>query len=287
MAGNEIDLRGGRQVSAPETPLPQVSGGRKNSSATAGPIPVRLVSPSLEVTVAVNPTAPAAYAVIDGDRKDEVRVAWENGMWTLTWPEDAGVNVFSGGGSVTFGRMQVNSFGRGGVYVNGVRVDNLAGGPVKEQPKVHLILPSGCSLYCEVQAGDVIIPPANSERHGLALVSLTTQSGGLEAGCAVGQVVVSSQSGGVSVSGYTGHVSVNTMSGSIDLEHAAGDVQAETMSGNVHVHCEASVSVMASSMSGSVRVTAADGVTVRGSGSSMSGSVRVPDTMSGGGRSRW
>lgn len=280
MAGNEIDLRGGRQVSAPETPLPQVAGsGRRESKATAGPIPVRLVSPSLDVTVAVNPTAPAAYAVIDGDKKDEVRVAWESGMWTLTWPEDAGVTTIHGGGIVFGnGNVQVTSFGRGRTVINGT------GMPGKDQPKVHLILPSGCSLYCEVSAGEITIPPAADERHGLSVVSLTSQSGGLDAGCAIGQVLVSSQSGGVSVTGYTGNVNVNTMSGGIDLEHAAGDVQAKTMSGNVSVHCERDVTVMASSMSGSVRVSAADGVTVRGSGSSMSGSVRVPATMSGGGR---
>lgn len=287
MAGSDIALPGGRQVSAPETPLPQAPlGGRRESKATAGPIPVRLVAPSLEVTVAVNPTAPAAYAVIDGDRKDEARVAWENGMWTLTWPEDAGVTSFSGG-SIIMGNARINSFGGGKVYVNGVRVDQMMGGQGKEQPRVHLILPSGCSLYCEVQAGDVIIPATRDERHGLSLVSLHSQSGGLEAGCALGQLVVSSQSGGVSASGYTGTANISTMSGSVDLEHTAGDVQAKTMSGNVSVHCEADVSVMASSMSGSVRVTAADGVTVRGSGSSMSGSVRVPATMSGGGRPRW
>jgi hypothetical protein len=164
----------------------------------------------------------------------------------------------------------------------------MTGGAAKEQPTVHLILPSGCSLYAELQSGDVEIPPTADERHGLTLVSLSSQSAGLYAGCAVGEVALSTQSGGCTIDGYAGPVNVNTMSGSIDLAHAAGTVQAKTMSGGVHVHCEQSVLVSASSMSGSVRVTAAPGAEPTGSGSSMSGSVSLPPSMGGGGRKhRW
>lgn len=279
MAGSEIAIPEGRAVSAPETP----HGGR--TSDVTGIISVRLVASSLEAMVVVNPTAPAAYAVISGDKNEEVSVAWQNGMWTFTWPEDAGVSYTHT--SVNFGRMQVNSFGRGGgVFVNGVRVDNL-GGPAKEQPKVHLILPSGCSLYAEIQAGGVEVPATANERHGMALVSLSGSSAGLWTRCAVGQVSFRSQSGGLTADGYTGPVSADTMSGSVDLFHAAGNVQAKSMSGSVGVHCEDSILVQASSMSGSVHVTAAEGAAPTGSGSSMSGSVRVPATMSGGGRRAW
>lgn len=281
MPGREIAIPEGRVVSAPETPLPGArTGSRREEQATAGPIPVKVIGASVEVTAVVNPRTPAAYAVISGDKADEVTIGWSGGTWTLEWPEDAG-----GYGSthISFGGVQANSFGRGGsVYVNGVRVDNLGGAAAREQPKVHLILPSGCSLYADLQSGGVYVPATADPKHGLSLVSLTSQSGGLEADCAVGQVVVSSQSGGVTANGFTGPVQVNTMSGSIDLAHAMGTVQAKTMSGGVHVHCEDSIMVSASSMSGSVRVTAVEGVTPTGSGSSMSGSVSLPSSMSGG-----
>lgn len=279
MPGRETAVPEGRTVSAPETPH------QGHSSSAAGAVPVRLAAPSLAATVVVNPTAPAAYAVISGDKSDEVSIAWEDGFWTLRWPEDAGVTPVSYG-SFHIGNVQFNSSGIGGaVYVNGRRVDGMTGGAVKEQPAVCLILPPGCSLYAELQSGDVEIPPPADERHGLTLVSLSSQSAGLYAGCAVGEVILSTQSGGCVIDGYTGPVNVSTMSGSIDLAHAAGNVQAETMSGGVHVHCEQSVLVSASSMSGPVRVTAAEGAEPTGSGSSMTGFVSLPPSM-GGGRKR-
>lgn len=275
MPGRDIAIPEGRPVSAPETP------GGGHSSKTVGAIPVRLVAPSLHAVVIVNPQAPAAYAVISGDKHDEVSITWEHGYWTLRWPEDAGVTTVHG--SMRVGNIQVNHFNSGGsVYVNGVRVDNLMSGAMKEQPTVHLILPSGCSLYGELQSGEVEIPATANERLGVTLVSLSSQSAGLYAGCAVGEISLGTQSGDLRVDGFTGQVNANTMSGDIELAHAAGNVQAKTMSGDVQVHCEQNIMVAASSMSGDVRVTAADGVTPTGSGSSMSGGVSLPPSMGGG-----
>jgi hypothetical protein len=278
MTGKDIDLRNGRAVSAPETPFPARQRGRTSSQAAAGPVPVRIVAPSLNVTAVVNDRAPAAYAVIDGDKRDEVSIAWEDGKWTLRWPEDAGVTVSHGSfqaGDV-YGGIQ---FGNGNVQFNSFssRQSRAAnGGAGKEQPVVHLILPSGCSLLAEVQAGSVTVPATADPKHGLIELSVQGMSAGIEAGCALGQVSLESQSGGLTATGYTGPVGVSTMSGSIELEHAMGDVSAQTMSGGVFIHCEDSITVNASSMSGSVRVTAADGARPRVSASSMSGSVRKP-----------
>lgn len=276
MPGKEIAVPEGRAVSAPETP------GGGHSSKTVGAIPVRLVAQSLNATVVVNPTAPAAYAVIGGDKHDDVVIAWENGCWTLRWPEGAG--VYSTG--FVFGNIQVRNFGRGSTFVNGVHIDNLMGAHAVEQPVVHLILPSGCSLDAELQSGDIEIPATPDERHGLTRASLSSQSGSLYAGCAVGEVSLNTQSGSLSVEGYTGPVTANTMSGNIELAHAAGNVQAQTISGYVSIHCEESIWVSAASTSGSVRVTAAHGAVPTGSGSSVSSSVSVPPSMSGGSRRR-
>lgn len=269
MAGKDIDLRSGRAVSAPETPFPAHQRGRTNSQAAAGIVPVLLIAPSLNVTAVVNDRAPAAYAVIDGDRREAVSIAWEEGKWTLRWPEDAGVTVSHGGIQFGDGNVQFNSFSS-----RQSRAAN--GGAGKEQPVVHLILPSGCSLFAEVQAGSVTVLATANPKHGLSVVNVQSLSAGVETGCAVGQVSLESQSGGLTATGYSGPVAVSTLSGSIELEHAMGDVRAQTMSGGVFIHCEDSIMVNASSMSGSVRVTAADGARPRVSASSMSGSVRKP-----------
>jgi Toastrack DUF4097 len=276
MPRKEIAIPRGRAVSAPET-----SGGHR--SRVTGAVSVRLVCPSLRAVVVINPTAPAAYAVIGGDKAEEVAVTWEDEYWTLTWPDDAGVTSFHGGtvqGGVVFGGIQYGN--------NNVQFNNWSGasgrgsGALKEQPEVHLILPSGCSLYGELASGGIEAPAPADKRHGLTLLNLQSVSADIEAACALGQVSFGSISGDLAVTGYTGQVHATTTSGGVYLARAAGNVTAQSTSGDISVHAESDISVSAQTVSGSVRVTAAEGVRITGSAVSTTGSVAIPPTMSGG-----
>lgn len=259
MPGEEVEVPTGRAVSAPETP----SEGRRTK--VTGPVPVRLIAPSLTATVLVSDRAPAAYAVIGGDKAQEVKFAWEDGTWTLTWPEDAG-HVSSGGTQAGSNNFQFNDFSSRGGF---------SGSPV-DQPAAYLILPSGSSLFADLTAGQVTVHEAPDPRHGLTLLSVKSASADVSAACAVGSAVFSSMSGSLDMRGFTGPVRASTMSGSASLAHAAADVEFSSMSGGLRLHAEGDVGIMANTMSGDVTVSAADGARPRVSASSVSGRVTRP-----------
>lgn len=273
MAGKDTELRDGRVVSAPETSFPAHQRHSSNSRAAAGPVPVRLVSPSLDVTAVVSDQATAAHAVISGDKSDEVQVTWEDGTWTLRWPEDAGTTFSGGAGHGT-------QYGSNNVQVNNFTSRSFTSrsftGEGADEPKVRLILPSWCSLYAELTSGDVKLPPAADPRSGLRLLDVRSMSGGLDVECVIGSLTFTSMSGHLTATSYTGPAVVSTTSGDIELERAVGSVQASSMSGGIRVHCEDSIMVRAATASGNVRVTAAEGMRPRVTASSASGSVRTP-----------
>jgi len=283
MAGNEISTRGGRTLAARDTlPARGTSGSSSGAGSGAeGPIAIQVRAPVLEGVVVISEGVKSAYAVVGGDKAGEVRATWENGAWTLTWPDDAGVVSFGGGVQFGNGNIQVNSFhgsvfaGRN-VIINGVRVGSGGNVPVPETPTLQLYLPSGCTLMMDTQSGDLRVPAPHNERHGLNALNFSSQSGSVSADCAVGSVSASTQSGSVTMSGITGQVSANSMSGSITIRQAAQTVQAKAMSGNVRVHAIESVMISASSMSGDVRVTQDEGVRAMVTASSMSGRASKP-----------
>jgi len=273
MPGQDISTRDGRTLRARNT---SGSGGE----AADGPVAVLVKAPVLEGVVIISDGVRSAYAVIGGDKADEVRARWEGGIWRLEWPEDAGVTVISGGVQFGNGNVQFNSFG-GSVFagrnvtVNGVRVGS-GSMPAVETPTLQLYLPSGCTLMMDTQSGDLRVPAPVNERHGLTALNFSSQSGSVSADCAVGSLSAQTASGDVTASGVTGQVSASSMSGDVTIRQAAGTVQAKAMSGDVKVHAIEGVMVTASSMSGDVRVTQAQGVRAMVSASSMSGRVSKP-----------
>jgi hypothetical protein len=281
MPSQEIDIRDGRQVSSTDG----VDGDRGGRSSASGIIPVRLRAPrELEASIVVG-SYPNACALFGGSARDEVRAGWEDGAWTLTWPEDLQQR---GGQGTQYGNnnFQSNNF-QSSVHIGNVHFsagDSYAGGrhsrshsPAPAEPSLlQLFLPSGCSLEAELTSGGLNILPPLSERHGIGSLTVRVMSADLHADCAVAQVVFQSMSGRAHLAGVTGPVQANTASGEVMVEHAMGDVVVSTMSGQADVHAESDIAVVASSMSGSISVTAAPGVRPRVNARTISGRIRKP-----------
>jgi hypothetical protein len=234
------------------------------------------VATSLAAVVTVSPRAKTAQAVITGDGKDEVAIGWKDGMWTLEWPENAGVTVINGsyGGGVVIGNggsMTITSFGRGGRSTTVI-----SGGTGPDSPAVHLYLPSGCSLSCELTSGQVQAPATDDPRHGLAAIDFNSSSADLETDCAVGTITLHTSSGDLRAYGVTGPVTAQSSSGDITVSQAMGGVNAHASSGDIRVHAMDSIVVSAHTSSGDINVTKADGTRPVVRTHTSSGSVRKP-----------
>lgn len=247
---------------------PAIAG--QHESDVSGPIGVRVIAPSLGLQVHADPKLKTAYVIIEGDKREEVAIGWHDGMWTLRWPEDAGVTTIHGSGIIVGnGSIQINSFrgGRTTIITNG--------GMGADSPRARLFVPSGSTLIGEINAGGVTVT-APDRRSGLASATLHTQSADLTTQCPVGSIGFSSQSGDLEALGVSGPVQASTMSGDVTVSHAMGSVQASTMSGDVEVHAEESIVVAARTMSGDVRVTKEANMHPQVQASTMSGRVRKP-----------
>jgi Toastrack DUF4097 len=267
VSSGDIELRDGRQVSARQ------SAGGQSGPGIDGAIPVRLVASSLAATVTVLPTASSAYALITGDGKDEVAIGWQDGMWTLEWPENAGVTVINGDfGGVVIGNgsVQFNS------YSNGRSTTIISGSAGPDSSAVHLYVPSGSDLAAELRAGRVHAPAAADARHGLHAIDFSSSSAELVTECAVGSITFQSSSGDLRARGITGPVSAQASSGDISVPQAMGSVRAHTSSGDVRVHAMAGIVVDVHTSSGDIDITKAPGSTPRVRTRTSSGSVRKP-----------